>query len=146
MTASATPTSLAVTKVYEPGGRRCYTALSDNGEWGFRRARHRGTPWITYHLPTGWELGGNAGSLDRATRWVSDPAIYRDLLTEALFELTLTEDGVPAGRGLEVTNHDRARGILTWLADNHPDLVDDRVIADVVTGPMFVRPVADLTP
>jgi hypothetical protein len=146
MTAPATHPSLAVTPTYEPGSRRCYSATSDNGEWGFRRARHRGTPWITYHLPTRWELSTTAGSLDRAARAASDPATYRDLLTEALFELTLIADPIPTAgaTGITVTNHDWARGVLTWLADNHPDLVIADVIAGVVAGPMFIRPVAGL--
>lgn len=145
MTAPTTPWPLAVTKVHEPGSRVCYTALSDDGQWGFRRARHRGTPWITYHLPTHWELGTAAGSLDRSVAWAADPARYHDLLTEALFELTLVDDPVTTVTGVGMTNHDWARGVLTWLADNRPDLLTYRVIAGIVAGPMFIRPVADLT-
>ncbi len=147
MTAPTTPKPLAVTKQYEPGGRICRDALSTDGEWGFHRAHHRGTPWITYHLPTHWELRSAAPSLERAASWAAAPTIYHDLLTEALFELTLVDEPIvkPTDDSPGITSHDWARGVLTWLADNHPELLVDQVLVAVITGPMFVRPVTDWT-
>ncbi len=111
-----------VKRHYEPGSRSCWFASSTTGEWDFVRRDDSGTWWYTVHRPTWWELTGPDTSLAFARRWTAQPAIYRQMHDEAWGELAVTEYGIDTPAGVTVTNHDRARAVLTWLADHHPEL------------------------
>ncbi len=93
-------------------------------EWTFYRGRGRATLWVTVHEPTCWEMALLDSSKRHAQMNPDLPDIYRLLHDEARLELSWPEDGVPTETGITVTNHDRARGLLTWLADHHPEVLD----------------------
>jgi hypothetical protein len=114
-----------VRRRYEPGSRSCWFASSTDGEWDYLRRVDTGSWWYTVHRPTWWELASPDTSLRYAQRWTAQTSIYRQMSDEAWGELSLPEHGGHTPDGVLVTNHDRARGVLTWLADNHPHLFQD---------------------
>ena len=94
--------------------RECWSARSLAGIWGYERCEGGGTMWFLIHLPTGWVITGGYGTLTDARTAVADASALLDLWLDAQRELLLRDDGEP------VSNHDRARAVLTWMADNAP--------------------------
>lgn len=92
--------------------RECWHARSLAGIWGYDRREGGGSLWYLIHLPTGWVLTGGYGTLAAARAVVADESVLLDLWADAYRELLLPEDGEP------VSNHDRARAVLTWMADH----------------------------
>lgn len=99
------------------GSRRSH--YSPDGEWEFVRGPFG---WSTIHCPTGWDTGLVDGRLREARVNPADPVIYAVLRTQAWITLGRIEDVIPYEDGTTISNHDHARGLLTWLADNRPEL------------------------
>jgi hypothetical protein len=95
--------------------RECWGATSRDGRWCYERAADPTTRWYVIHNPTGWTITGGHGSLPRARAATASADALLDLWVDAHREL-----GLPDDRGHTVTNHDRARAVLTWLADHEP--------------------------
>ncbi len=95
---------------------------NESGSWSVYQRPDRNTLWYLVHEPTDWELVtqpyGRRTEAQAAT--VDTGARHRELAVEAKETLagrcTTVRDGV--------TNHDMARAVLTWLADNDPAALD----------------------
>lgn len=95
--------------------RECWGATSKDGLWGYQRAEDVGTQWYVIHLPTNWTLIGPHGTLRSARQDTADGTALLALWRDAHRELALPEHGIG-----KVTNHDRARAVLTWLVEHEP--------------------------
>ncbi len=98
--------------------RQCWSADSLDGMWAYQRAEDEGTRWYLIHIPTGWTLIGGHGTLRAARADTATGDAFLDLWLDAHWTLTQPAYGIG-----DVDSHDRARAVLTWLADDEPRLV-----------------------
>jgi hypothetical protein len=101
------------------GSRRAYH--SPDGQWEFVRGPYG---WSTTHAPTRW----NTGLVDATLRdaRANPPTIYIGLYRQAWQALDRIEDVITYEDGTTISTHDHARGLLTWLAEHHPELFVDQ--------------------
>jgi hypothetical protein len=99
------------------GSRRPH--YSPDGEWEFVRGPFG---WSTIHVPTHWDTGLVDAYLRNARANVDNPVVYAALRTQAWIALSRIEDVITYDDGSTISTHDHARGLLTWLADNRPEL------------------------
>ncbi len=121
MAVGMTPVDRRLEPVVRGGRRRneCWGAVSRDGRWCYERAADPDTRWYVIHNPTGWTISGGHSSLPRARCSTAASAdALLDLWLDAYRVLHLPEDDTVA-----VTDHDRARAVLTWLAQHEPEVL-----------------------
>jgi hypothetical protein len=101
------------------GSRRHH--YSPDGEWEFVRGP---SGWLTIHVPTRWDTGLVDARLRDAR--TNPPTVYLGLHRQAWEVLGRIEDVITYEDGSTISSHDHARGLLTWLADNRPELLAEQ--------------------
>jgi hypothetical protein len=94
---------------------------AEDGLWLYAWERaQRGTPWHLRHEPSGFVSREWFTSLDEARHWTGTGRIWPRMWADAS-ELAQTREFVDPW--LPVGEHDRARALLTWMAERglHPD-------------------------
>jgi hypothetical protein len=104
----------------EPRSRRAH--YSADGEWKYTRGA--GSFWVTIHAPTDWDTGLLDATLRDAR--TNPPTIHVGLYRQAWQTLARVEDVITYEDGTTISSHDRARGLLTWLFEHHPQLFTEQ--------------------